>query len=99
MNIIYSKSFIKAASKLTGKYKISLKKKIDEVKVATSVDNLTNCKKLEGFSQAYRIRIGSYRVFFILTIENNTLYFEYLVSRGEAYNKEYLKSLTRKEKD
>jgi mRNA-degrading endonuclease RelE of RelBE toxin-antitoxin system len=99
MNIIYSKSFIKAASKLTGKYKISLKKKIDEVKVAVSVDDLTDCKRLEGFSHSYRIRIGSYRIFFILKIENNSAYFEYLVSRGDAYNKEYLKSLLRKDKD
>lgn len=99
MNIVYSKSFIKAASKLTGKYKISLKKKIDEVKVAVLVNELTDCKKLEGFSHSYRIRIGGYRIFFILKIENNSACFEYLVSRGDAYNKEYLKSLLKKEKE
>ncbi len=97
MNIQYSKAFIKSASKLDGKYKTSLQKKIGEVKAALSVEELTDCKKLEGFSNTYRIRIGSYRAFFIFTIVSNTVCFEYLVSRGDAYNKEYLKSLGKKE--
>jgi len=99
MNIVYSKAFIKAASKLTGKYKISLKKMIEEVKMASTVNDLTNCKKLEGFNNSYRIRLGSYRVFFVMTIENNTACFEYLVSRGDAYTKKYLKSLAKKDID
>ncbi len=97
MNIEYSKAFIKAASKLDGKYKSSLRKKIDEVKIASSVEELSDCKKLEGFSNTYRIRIGSYRAFFILTVLENMVCFEYLVSRGDAYNKEYLKSLGKKD--
>lgn len=97
MNIEYSKAFIKAATKLDGKYKLSLAKKIEEVKTALNVEELTDCKKLEGFSNTYRIRIGSYRAFFIFTIINNTVCFEYLISRGDAYNKEYLKALRTKE--
>lgn len=98
MNIQYSKAFIKSAQKLTGKYKIALSRKIEEVKNVPNVEKLTECKKLEGFEHTYRIRMGSYRAFFILVIVNNTVCFEYLVSRGEAYNKEYLKSLGKKEK-
>lgn len=98
MNIQYSKAFIKSAQKLTGKYKMALARKIEEVKNAPNVEKLTECKKLEGFENAYRIRLGSYRAFFILVILNNTVCFEYLVSRGEAYNKEYLKSLSKKGK-
>lgn len=97
MNLLYSKSFIKAASKLTGKYKNSLKEKIKEIQVAASVEELTDCKKLTNFSNAYRIRIGDYRAFFILTIKDNTVNFEYLVNRGDAYNKEYTKNLRKKE--
>jgi mRNA interferase RelE/StbE len=98
MNIQYSRVFIKSAQKLTGKYKIALSGKIEEVKKAPDVEKLTECKKLEGFENAYRIRLGSYRVFFILLVLDNTVYFEYLVCRVEAYNKEYLKSLRKKEK-
>jgi len=98
MNLLYSKSFIKAASKLTGKYKNTLQEKIREVKVAASVEELTDCKKLVNFKNAYRIRIGDYRIFFIMTIVNNTANFEYLVSRGDAYSKDYIKSLRQREK-
>ena len=98
MKIRYSKAFIKSASKLTGKYKASLKNKIEEVKMVSFVDEITGCSKLEGFIHTYRIRIGDYRVFFIFRISENTAVFEYLISRGDAYNKEYLKSLGKKEK-
>ena len=98
MNIQYSKAFIKSAQKLTGKYKVALARKIEEAKNVPNVEKLTECKKLEGFENTYRIRIGSYRAFFIFVILENTVCFEYLVSRGEAYNKEYLKSLGKKEK-
>ena len=98
MNLFYSKSFIKAASKLTGKYKNSLQEKIKEVKAAADIEELTDCKKLTGFNNAYRIRIGDYRAFFILTITENTVNFEYLVNRGDAYNKEYTKNIRKKEK-
>lgn len=37
----------------------------------------------------YRIRIGSYRAFFVfhVHIENDVVEFEYLLKRGEAYDK------------
>ena len=98
MNVQYSKAFVKSAQKLSGRYKIALARKIDEVKNAPTIDKLTECKKLESFESTYRIRIGSYWAFFILVIVDNSVCFEYLVSRGEAYNKEYLKSLGKKEK-
>lgn len=98
MKVQYSKAFIKSAQKLTGKYKIALSAKIEEVKNATNVEMLSECRKLEGFENTCRIRIGSYRAFFILVILDDAVFFEYLVSRGEAYNKEYLKSLRKKDK-
>lgn len=97
MNIQYSKAFIKSAQKLSGKYKIALFKKIEEVKSVSNVEKIGECKKLEGFENTYRVRIGSYRAFFILVISDNTVFFEYLVRRGDAYNKEYLKSLVKKD--
>jgi len=98
MNLLYSKSFIKASLKLSGKYKNALQEKIKEVKAAESIEELTDCKKLTNFSNAYRIRIGDYRAFFIFTVVNNTVNLEYLVNRGDAYNKEYTKNLRKKDK-
>ena len=98
MNIEYSKSFKKAVSKLSGKYLESVREMIREVKQAETVSVLTNCKKLKGFDNIYRIRVGGYRAFFLFKVINNTVYFEYFVSRGEAYNKDYMESLRDKNK-
>ena len=46
----------------------------------------------------YRIRVGGYRAFFLFKVINNTVYFEYFVSREEAYNKDYMESLRDKDK-
>lgn len=98
MNVDYSKEFLKVVYKLSGKYKDSVSKMIAEVKKATTIDEITDCKKLKDFQNIYRIRVGSYRALFLLRIVDNTVFFEYLVSRGEAYSKEYEKKLKGKDK-
>ena len=47
----------------------------------------------------YRIRIGSYRAFFVFHVEiiEDTVKFEYLISRGEAYDKKNMKRLRGKD--
>ncbi|MCL2597667.1 MAG: hypothetical protein FWD66_08450 [Paludibacter sp.] len=89
MNIKISKEFEKSARKLSGKYKESLKDVILEIRAAQSVGDIGNCKKLIGYNSIYRIRMGDYRVFFLLEIVELTVFLKYLVSRGEAYSKEY----------
>jgi len=42
--------------------KNSILKVIDEEKVADSIGQIPNLKKLRGFKSAYRIRIGEYRL-------------------------------------
>jgi mRNA-degrading endonuclease RelE of RelBE toxin-antitoxin system len=93
MNIKISKEFEKSAKKLSGKYKVSLKSLILEIRSVQSVSDIINCKKLIGYSSVYRIRLGDYRVFFLLEIIGNTVFLKYLVSRGEAYSKEYQEKL------
>jgi len=46
----------------------------------------------------YRLRIGDLRAFFFLRLEvdNNTVVFEYLVPRGQAYNKKIHDQLKKK---
>jgi mRNA-degrading endonuclease RelE of RelBE toxin-antitoxin system len=95
MKVEYSKDFEKAVRKLSGKILASVKKTIIEVKAADKVEHITNCKKLVGFNHVYRIRIGDLRAFFVLRIEGDTISFEYLVSRGEAYSKKVTRKLKR----
>jgi mRNA interferase RelE/StbE len=96
MKVEYSKEFEKTARKLAGKNLNSLKVAILDVKKAKNIKELTDCKKLVGYENIYRLRIGDLRAFFLLRIERDTIEFEYLVSRGQAYSKKMEERLKRK---
>ena len=97
MNVDYSKDFKKSVKKLSGKMLDSVRRVVEEVKNAESLKDITECKKLVGYRNVYRIRIGDYRAFFTFHIEiiNDTIIFRYLVPRGEAYDKKAQKELKR----
>lgn len=97
MKVDYSKSFIKAVSKLSGKQRESVRDAIDEVKKAQGLEEITDCIRMVGYHTVYRIRIGGYRAFFTFHVEivNDTVLFQYLVSRGQAYTKKVEKELKR----
>ena len=99
MIVAYSKSFQKSFDKLSGKMQSSIAKVIAEVKAAGSLEEISDCKKITGFDNVYRIQTGAYRSFFTfhVYIEGNTAKFEYLVSRGQAYDKYILSSLRKKD--
>lgn len=100
MKVEFSSTFIKAARKLSGKMLESLKRTILEVKAAEDIKQITDCKKLVGYSRIYRIRIGDYRAIFTLEIEisRDTILFQFLTSRGEAYGKKIKSELKRIDK-
>ena len=100
MNVNYSKDFKKSVMKLSGKMLDSVRRVVVEVKNAESLKDITDCKKLVGYRNVYRIRIGDYRAFFTFHIEiiNDTVIFRYLVSRGEAYAKKMNETLKRIDK-
>lgn len=94
MKVQYSKSFVKTVSHLSGKQLDSVREVIAEVKNAKRIEDITDCKRLIGYNSVYRIRIGGMRAFFILVIED-TVCFQYLVSRGQAYSKKIETELKR----
>ena len=93
MNVDYSRAFRKAIHKLSQKDRDHVSKVIIAVKAATSIAEIRNCKKLTGYKNAYRIRIGDYRAIFLFIVIDDIVYFQYFLHRGEAYNKEYLKNI------
>lgn len=101
MKVEFSSAFIKAARKLSGKMLESLKRTILEVKAAEDIKQISDCKKLVDYSRIYRIRIGDYRAIFTLEIEisGDTILFQFLTSRGEAYGKKIKSELKRIDKD
>ena len=97
MKVDYSKDFEKSLKKLSGKMLESVCRVIKEVKAADDIKDITDCKKLIGYRSIYRIRIGDYRAIFSFHVEiiNDTVKFNYLVSRGEAYGKKIKMQLNR----
>lgn len=84
MDTTFRDSFYKDIKKCADK---SIKEKvlevIDEVEKATSVNRISNLKKLKGFKNAYRIKIKDYRVG--LEIEGTNVSFVRLLHRKEVY--------------
>ena len=89
MKVRYSKSFTKAVDRLSGKQLKSVLGVIEEVKATGRLEDVTDCMRLVGYRNIYRIRIGSLRAFLTLHIEimGGVAHFQFLVSRGQAYTK------------
>lgn len=99
MKVEYSKAFVKASVKLSGKSLESLRRVVEEVKTAKQISGITDCKKLTNFSNIYRIRMGGCRVFFNFHVDSSdgVVVFEYIVPRGQAYSKEMMRKLNTKD--
>ena len=99
MRVAYSKEFNKAVRKLSGKILQSLIETLDQVKAAQTIEELTDCKKIESLNNVYRLRIGDRRAFFVLHIEldGDIVKFKYLLNRGEAYNRQNMENLRRRD--
>lgn len=99
MKVEFSKEFSKALAKLSGKLRRSAVEAINEVYDASCIDELSDCKKIETLNSVYRLRIGDRRAFFVLhvKIEGDLVKFEYLLKRGEAYDKKNMDNLRRRD--
>ena len=99
MKVDFSKDFTKALDKLSGKIHNSIVEAINDVIDAQTIEEISNCRKIETLNSVYRIKIGSKRAFFVLhiQIDGDLAKFEYLVSRGEAYDKKNMERLRRRD--
>ena len=78
MQIEYSRKsvkYINSADKLTKK---RLKEAIEKIP-------LGDIKKLQGVEDGYRLRVGDLRVLF--SMENNKIYIDNIIPRGQAYKR------------
>lgn len=78
MTIEYSKKAIKYINHLDRPTKQRIKNAIEGIP-------LGDIKKLKGVEDGYRLRIGDLRVLF--SIEDNTIYIDNIITRGQAYNR------------
>lgn len=90
-----SKDFGKSLERLSGKELRTAIAALDEIEKASSLQEITDCKKLVGYKNIYRLRIGTRRAFFTFHIEiiDDVVFFRFLVARGQAYDRAMEKAL------
>ena len=84
MEILFTNQFEKDIRKIKDKaLAVNIEKVILSSKSAKKISEIANIKKLKGSQNAYRIRIGSYRIGIYVT--DNTLEFVCFMSRKDIY--------------
>lgn len=83
MNYQYAHSFIKDSQKLPESVKLQIRKLVQDVQAADHFHEIQNVKKMKGIADAYRIRIGDYRVGVFLT--KGEVIFTRVLHRKEIY--------------
>ena len=78
MQIEYSKQAVKYINSADKPTKKRLKEAIEKIPFG-------DIKKLQGIEAGYRLRVGDLRVLF--TIENDIVYIEKILPRGEVYKR------------
>lgn len=83
MTTAIRKSFEKDTIKLPIHIRQKIAAIIEDIHQATYLSDINNCKKLTGYKNAYRIRLGDYRIGFYF--EDNTVELVRVLLRKEMY--------------
>lgn len=84
MKLVFLKQFDKDLDRLVSlKVKTEIADIIDCVENASKISEIANIKKLKGYKNAYRIRVGDYRIG--IFIEHNTVEFARVIHRKDIY--------------
>jgi mRNA interferase RelE/StbE len=87
MNIEFDKSFHKSLDKINDKTILKKLPKIFEaIEQAEKIKDISNIKKISGYSNYYRVKSGNYRIGIELFHEN-TIRFIIISHRKDIYNK------------
>ncbi len=86
MKIVYKKSFEKDIKKIKSKLiRQEIKDTLMQIKRAENIYEISGVKKLKGHKNAYRVRIGDYRMGFFFT--GNTATIVRFVDRKDIYKR------------
>jgi mRNA interferase RelE/StbE len=84
MKVLFEKSFGRDLKKINDKrLRKQVQEVIDQVKSATSINDLSNLKKMQGFDAYYRIRMGDYRIG--IEISEGQVIFVCFLNRKDIY--------------
>jgi mRNA interferase RelE/StbE len=87
MKIIVSNPFIKDTKALPVHVHKAIAKTVEELEAAKNLFDISNCAKLQGTKDMYRIRLGSYRMTLTLLITKDTVILLRILPRGQVYKK------------
>lgn len=84
MKILYSKTSLKFLAKIEKKQRERIKAAIEALTLTPPQGDI---KLLQGYAETYRLRVGSYRIIYKTTVENNIdiLYIIDIGNRGDIY--------------
>lgn len=83
MKYEYTNAFIKDVKKTSPEIQSQIKNLIEEINAVDRLGDLPNVKKMKGFSNAFRIRLGEYHVGVFW--ENDKLVLARMLHRREVY--------------
>lgn len=84
MEILFTKQFNREIGKLNDKkLAVKLESIIAKAKIVKHISELENVKKLTGFKNAYRIRMGDYRIGIVF--QNDSITFAAFGHRKDIY--------------
>jgi mRNA interferase RelE/StbE len=86
MNILFERSFTKDLKAITdATLRSAILAAIQNIKVAATLGELPNCKKLHGHTALYRLRIGDYRLGMEFREHDSTMILVRCLHRKEIY--------------
>ena len=83
MKYEYTNAFIKDVKKSSPELQSQIRSLIEEIKRVERLAELPNVKKMKGFSSAFRLRLGEYRVGVFM--QNDVLILVRVLHRREIY--------------
>lgn len=84
MKTEFLKRFFKDLEKISDQNVLNeIRQVVNEVETATHFSGIKNLRKLKGYRNTYRIRLGDYRIG--VYIENDTVEFARFVHRKDIY--------------
>jgi mRNA interferase RelE/StbE len=84
MNLLFDSKFYKKIDKVPSEIRLKLISVIELCEGSSNLSEIKNCKKIVGYKNYYRIKIGDYRIGVEL-VDSDTLLFVLILPRKEIY--------------
>ena len=86
MKVAFKGSFLKSVKKMKDqKLKNAIAEYIQQIETTDNLTKIKNLKKLQGFANYYRVRIGDYRIG--IELQGEVVYFAAFAHRKDIYGK------------